>query len=145
MGFGVGVGGGEESEVGVLCIAGMVGSEGPGCEAGCAMEISIWDGGLRCRVMMARLEMQRISLWTTGLIYSLEKHCLRYFALIVTFLLASRLHGQETCSEEVKLLLSPAQVKAAIPALQGRERHMAVFIFMTRLRSICCRLAWCFV
>ena len=32
------------------------------------------------------------------------------------------LHAQETCSEEVKLLLSPAQVKVAIPALQARGK-----------------------
>ncbi len=42
--------------------------------------------------------------------------------LIVTLLVASGLHGQETCSEEVKLLLTPAQVKVAVAALQARGK-----------------------
>ena len=46
----------------------------------------------------------------------------RCFALIMTLLLVSRLHGQETCDEEVKLLLSPAQVSVAIPALQAHGK-----------------------
>jgi hypothetical protein len=47
----------------------------------------------------------------------------------MTLLLVSRLDGQETCSEEVKLLLSPAQVKVAIPALQasGKTRGRVYF------------------
>ena len=40
----------------------------------------------------------------------------------MTLLLVSRLHGQETCDEEVKLLLSPSQVTAVIPALQARGK-----------------------
>jgi hypothetical protein len=40
----------------------------------------------------------------------------------MTLLLVSSLHGQETCSEEVKILLSPAQVKDVIPALQARGK-----------------------
>ncbi|HSY69142.1 MAG TPA: hypothetical protein VK813_10900 [Edaphobacter sp.] len=45
----------------------------------------------------------------------------RYVALIVAFAFVSSVHGQETCSEEVKVLLSPTQVQAATPALQARE------------------------
>jgi hypothetical protein len=67
-----------------------------------------------------------------GLIYSLVNNRLRYLALIAAFLTASSLHGQETCSEEVKLLLSPAQVRIAVPALQaGRERHGRVYFYDT--------------
>jgi hypothetical protein len=40
--------------------------------------------------------------------------------LIAVFLLVSGLRAQETCDEEVKLLLSPTQVQAAIPSLQAR-------------------------
>jgi hypothetical protein len=47
---------------------------------------------------------------------------LRYFALMGTFLIVPCLHGQETCDEEVKLLVSPTQVQAAIPALQARGK-----------------------
>jgi hypothetical protein len=45
---------------------------------------------------------------------------LRYFALIGMFLIVPCLHGQETCDEEVKLMLSPNQVQAAIAALGAR-------------------------
>lgn len=59
-------------------------------------------------------------------------NCVRYFAAIATFLIVSSLHGQETCNEEVKLLLSPTQVQAAIPALQARgETHGRVDFYDT--------------
>jgi hypothetical protein len=59
-------------------------------------------------------------------------NCLRYFAVIATFLIVSSLRGQETCSEEVKLLLSPTQVQAAIPALRARgEIHSRVDFYDT--------------
>jgi len=52
--------------------------------------------------------------------------------LMATFLLAFSLHGQETCGEEVKLLLSPTQVQAAIPALQARgETHGRIYFYDT--------------
>jgi hypothetical protein len=42
------------------------------------------------------------------------------------------LHGQESCSEEVKLLLAPTQAQAAIPVLQARgERHRRVDFYDT--------------
>jgi hypothetical protein len=67
-----------------------------------------------------------------GLVYSLMQKCLRYSALMITFLLVSSLHGQETCDEEVKLLLVPAEVKVAIPALQARgETHGRVYFYDT--------------
>ncbi len=59
---------------------------------------------------------------------------LRRPALIATFLLvySLSLHGQERCSEEVKLLLSPAQVQAAIPALGARgETHGRIYFYDT--------------
>jgi hypothetical protein len=52
--------------------------------------------------------------------------------LMVTFLLFFSLHGQETCDEEVKLLLSPTQVQAVIPALQARgETHGRIYFYDT--------------
>ena len=52
--------------------------------------------------------------------------------LMATFLLVFSLHGQETCDEEVKLLLSPTQVRAAILALQARgETHGRVYFYDT--------------
>jgi hypothetical protein len=46
-------------------------------------------------------------------------HRLRYLSLLATLLIASSLLAQQPCSEEVKLLLSPAQLQAVIPALQA--------------------------
>lgn len=52
--------------------------------------------------------------------------------LLATFLLVFRLHGQETCREEVKLLLSPTQVQTAIPALDARgEAHGHIYFYDT--------------
>jgi hypothetical protein len=52
--------------------------------------------------------------------------------LMATFLLVFSLHGQETCDEEVKLLLSPTQVQAVIPALQSRgETHGRIYFYDT--------------
>ncbi len=46
------------------------------------------------------------------------------------FLLVFGLHAQETCAEEVKLLLSPTQVQAAILALQARgETHERIYFY----------------
>ena len=44
---------------------------------------------------------------------------LRYLSLLTTLLIVANLHAQETCSEEVKLLLSPPQVQSAITALKS--------------------------
>jgi hypothetical protein len=58
----------------------------------------------------------------------------RYTALIATLLLvfSLSLHAQETCDAEVKLLLSPTQVAAAVAALQaGRESHGRVYFYDT--------------
>ena len=50
--------------------------------------------------------------------------------LMATFLVVFSLNGQETCGEEVKLLLSPTQVQAAIPALRARgETHGRVYFY----------------
>jgi hypothetical protein len=52
--------------------------------------------------------------------------------LLATFSLVFSLHGQETCDEEVKLLLSPTQVQAAILALQARgETHGRIYFYDT--------------
>ena len=52
--------------------------------------------------------------------------------MIAAFLLVSSVYGQETCSEEVKLLLSPTQVQAAIPALRAHgETHGRVYFYDT--------------
>jgi len=59
-------------------------------------------------------------------------NCLRNLSLLATLLIVTSLHAQETCSEEVKLLLSPAQVQAAITALKGRqETHGRVYFYDT--------------
>ncbi len=56
----------------------------------------------------------------------------RLFVLIAGFAFVSSLRGQESCSEEVKLLLAPTQVQAAIPVLQARgERHRRVDFYDT--------------
>jgi hypothetical protein len=59
-------------------------------------------------------------------------NCLRYLSLLVTLWVVTSLHAQETCSEEVKLLLSPAQVQTAITALKARqETHGRVYFYDT--------------
>jgi hypothetical protein len=64
--------------------------------------------------------------------YSLVNNRLRFLTLIVTFLIAASLYGQETCSEEVKLLLSPMQLQAVIPALAARgETHGHIYFYDT--------------
>jgi hypothetical protein len=57
---------------------------------------------------------------------------MRLVTLMVTIFLASSLGGQPTCSEEVKLLLSPSQVKAAIAGFQAHdEAHGLVYFYDT--------------
>jgi hypothetical protein len=57
---------------------------------------------------------------------------LRFLTLITIFSIGSSLYAQETCNEEVKLLLSPTQLQAAIPALQARgETHERVYFYDT--------------
>jgi hypothetical protein len=52
--------------------------------------------------------------------------------LMSMFLLVFGLHGQQTCDEEVKLLLSPTQVQTAILALQARgETHRRIYFYDT--------------
>jgi hypothetical protein len=64
----------------------------------------------------------------------------RCFVLIVAFVFASNVHGQERCSEEVKLLLVPTQVQAAIPVLQARgERHGRVDFYDTAALDLLAR------
>jgi len=59
---------------------------------------------------------------------------LRYTALIATLLLVFglSLHAQETCDEEVKLLLSPTLAQTAVAALQARkEIHRRIYFYDT--------------
>ena len=50
--------------------------------------------------------------------------------LLATFLVVFSLNGQETCNEEVKLLLSPTQVQAAILDLRAqKETHGRVYFY----------------
>jgi hypothetical protein len=52
--------------------------------------------------------------------------------LLAMFLLVLGLHGQETCTEEVKLLLSPTQVQAAILAFHPhKDTHGRVYFYDT--------------
>jgi hypothetical protein len=61
----------------------------------------------------------------------LVSNCLRYLSLLTALLIVAGLHAQ-TCSEEVKLLLSPVQVHAAITALKARhETHGRVYFYDT--------------
>lgn len=58
--------------------------------------------------------------------------CVRWCVLTALLVFASNVHGQERCSEEVKLLLLPTQVQAAIPALVARgERRGRVDFYDT--------------
>jgi hypothetical protein len=60
------------------------------------------------------------------------KNGLRCLTLVATFLIATALHAQEICSEEVKLLLSPQQLQSAITALKARqETHDRVYFYDT--------------
>jgi hypothetical protein len=66
------------------------------------------------------------------LIYSLVNNRLRFLTLIATFLIVASLYGQESCSQQVKLLLSPMQLQAAIPALGARgETHGQIYFYGT--------------
>jgi hypothetical protein len=50
--------------------------------------------------------------------------------LLATFPLVFSLNGQERCNEEVKLLLSPTQVQAAVLNLQARgETHGRIYFY----------------
>ncbi len=49
--------------------------------------------------------------------------------LVVMLAVPFSLQAQETCSEEVKLLLSPAEVKVAIPVLQARGKTLGRVYF----------------
>jgi len=80
-------------------------------------EVPTQDNLKRCDV---KGSMGAISTLGGHLIYSLVNNYFRCLALMAVFLLVSSVHGQETCSEEVKLLLSPTQVQAAVPTLQAR-------------------------
>jgi hypothetical protein len=51
---------------------------------------------------------------------SLVNKFIRFIALVAAFLVVSSVYGWATCSEEVKLLLSPTQVQAAVLALEAR-------------------------
>jgi hypothetical protein len=60
------------------------------------------------------------------------KDGLRCLGLVATLLIATGLHAQEICNEEVKLLLSPQHVQSAITALKGRqETHDRVYFYDT--------------
>jgi hypothetical protein len=53
-------------------------------------------------------------------------------SLLAIVLIVASLPAQETCSQEVKLLLSPVQVQAAITALKARqETHGRVYFYDT--------------
>jgi hypothetical protein len=56
-------------------------------------------------------------------------HRLRYLSLLATISIASTLHAQQPCSEEVKLLLNPAQLQTVIPALQATGKTQGHIYF----------------
>jgi hypothetical protein len=66
------------------------------------------------------------------LIYSPVGRRVRCLTLIAMCLPVSGLHAQQACDEEVKLLLSPSQVQAAVQALKARgESHRRVYFYDT--------------
>src|SRR5258707_8246 len=57
---------------------------------------------------------------------------LRYLPLLTALWITPVLHAQQPCSEEVKLVLSPAQVQSAIPALHAAgETHGRIYFYDT--------------
>ena len=57
---------------------------------------------------------------------------LRYIPLLAALWITPVLHAQQPCSEEAKLLLSPAQVQSAIPALHAAgETHGRIYFYDT--------------
>ena len=57
---------------------------------------------------------------------------LRYLTLLALLSSASSLHAQVTCSEEVKLLLSPTQTQSAVQALHaGKEARGRIYFYDT--------------
>ena len=56
-------------------------------------------------------------------------HRLRYLSLLAIVSIASTLHAQQPCSEEVKLLLTPAQLQTVIPALQATGKTQGHIYF----------------
>ncbi len=56
-------------------------------------------------------------------------HRLRYLSLLAIVSIASTLHAQQPCSEEVKLLLNPAQLQTVIPALQATGKTQGHIYF----------------
>jgi hypothetical protein len=56
-------------------------------------------------------------------------HRLRCLSLLATISIASTLHAQQPCSEEVKLLLTPAQLQTVIPALQATGKTQGHIYF----------------
>jgi hypothetical protein len=66
------------------------------------------------------------------LIHSFGNNHLRYLPLIAALLIVPRLNGQESCDEEVKLLLVPTQVQAAVSVLQASaEARGRVYFYDT--------------
>ena len=63
---------------------------------------------------------------------SVARSCL---ALLATFLLVFGLHGQETCSEEVKLLLSPTQLQACDSGISGSQGDPWPCLFLRHASS----------
>lgn len=57
-------------------------------------------------------------------------HRLRRLTLLATVSITSTLYAQQTCSEEVKLLLAPTQLQTAIPALHATGKtHGRVYFY----------------
>jgi hypothetical protein len=60
---------------------------------------------------------------------TLAREC---FLILVSLIFATALHASDTCGEEVKLLLSPAQVQSAVTSLNaGKEKHSQIYFYDT--------------
>jgi hypothetical protein len=60
---------------------------------------------------------------------TLARECL---LIVVSLVFATTLHASESCGEEVKLLLSPAQVRSAVASLNAtKEKHTEIYFYDT--------------
>jgi hypothetical protein len=60
---------------------------------------------------------------------TLAREC---FLIVVSLVFATTLHASDTCGEEVKLLLSPAQVQTAVTSLNGaKQKHTHIYFYDT--------------
>jgi len=68
---------------------------------------------------------------------SIRRRWKRAFPSIVVLLLCSALHAEETCSVEIKLLLSPPTIKSVIASMSfGKQTTSRIYFFDTDNRAL---------